>query len=367
VRLASSHVKPRGGIAKRCTLSLQLRQRRLLFAAVVSLLLAGCHAAERPSAEAPTPVPQASTASTDTSVTVATVQAAAPPPSAQSSYTVAELESGEQTISSNDPRVARLTNQRISFDALGKRDAVAYASLHDYFLAQHAAALTDALRRSNHQALLAPQDEFEPSAEYDARLQRWMDSAQSIFAEHFKQRQWEVFGIPVRAEDVWYNANTGVVVLPYPPVPGIADLLATEYASRYLEANARAELHGTPLLVEGAVIAPLRCEMRQDVGRLEIPVASAESARAVKQDLISGHAFYYVRFEPEVKRDAWDDYGAFVGSTHRQMRVMKRVDLSLLLRVRQTAVYVSEPPHVLWVFRTGSGRPADLWFLGRGK
>ena len=41
VRLASSHVKPRGGIAKRCTLSLQLRQRRLLFAAVVSLLLVG--------------------------------------------------------------------------------------------------------------------------------------------------------------------------------------------------------------------------------------------------------------------------------------------------------------------------------------
>ncbi len=337
----------------------------LVWSVVALLVFSRCLGREAPAANS-----QGSAESTDTSVTTATVAvpAAVTPPSAQPSYTVAEFEPSEQVLSSSDQHVTRLTNQRVSFDAAGTQGAAAYNSLHAYFLAQHAAALLDALRHSNEHALLAPQDEFEPNASYDARLQRWMDTAQSIFASHFDQRQWEVFGIAVRPDDVWYNANTSAVVLPYPPVPGISEMRANDYQVRELaEENARGELRGSPLFVDDAIIAPLRCEMRQDVGRLEIPVESAEVARAVKQDLVSGRAFYYVRFQPEVKREAWDDYGAFVGSTHRQMRIMKRVDLSLLLRVTQTAVYISEPPHVIRVFRTDSTRPVDLWFLGRAK
>lgn len=327
---------------------------------LLGAILSACGPTETPGNEAATTSVEPSSVSA--TATMGTPQPATPAADL-AEYTLAPFEAGERAVEDAEPRPTRSTTARVSFDAAGKDDADAYTALRAYFLREHAAVFADAVRLGTKtKALIAPQDEFESDAAYGARLDQWIRGVQAVFTARFAARNWEVFNLAIPPDAVSYNANTHAFELPYAPVLSILDLPGRDYLAQVADADARNAAHALPLLPDLALLSPLRSELGP-IGQVRIAVSDLARARAIKLRFSAGEARFYLRFEPEVRFEVSDTYDAFIGTSHRQMRILKRMDAQVVLHLRDMVIYAVHPDDVLAVSRVHAAVPSDLWFL----
>ncbi|MEO8035758.1 MAG: hypothetical protein ABI837_15080 [Acidobacteriota bacterium] len=276
-----------------------------------------------------------------------------------------------------DADAIRVTTARVSFDAGGQSGIVpgeqgevggsklamqnraAYGRLYAYFHRMHAAALVEAATTLDHARLLARRDEFESSSAEDARYKQWQNAVATIFRAHLIGKDYEVFGLAVHPDAPRYDANRAQWVVPFPRLPSITDILGREYSEAHLadHPDVQEQLRaGLPLMTANIYTSPLRWELGPADSAAEKAIlipASGDEARALRQRLQSGRAFYYLRFNTEVKATYGRDYAERISYT----------DAALVLRPVSIAIYTVGPDAVLGAF----GRvPAvsELWFLG---
>jgi hypothetical protein len=336
---------------------------------LAAAFITGCGEPEPTSITAVDPAPRTAT------VAAPDTRPGTPPPASPPSAPAAT----ERVLSEigADEDATRVTTARVSFDAGGQSGIVpreqgevggsklamqnraAYGRLYAYFHRMHAAALVEAATTLDHARLLARRDEFESSSAEDARYKQWQNAVAAIFRTHLIGKDYEVFGLAVPPDAPRYDSNRAQWVVPFPLLPSITDILGREYSEAHLADHPEVQQQlraGLPLMTPNIYTSPLRWEVRPADSAAEKAIlipASGDEARALKERLQSGRAFYYLRFNTEVKATYGRDYAERISYT----------DAALVLRPVSIAIYTVGPDAVLGAF----GRVpevSELWFLG---
>jgi hypothetical protein len=276
-----------------------------------------------------------------------------------------------------DSYATRITTARVSFDAhdelgIGPYDSMnpayrhknIYGALYSYVGREQAAAVADVVKSVDYAHLLAAQDEFETDASRDARSQQWIGEAKAIFAAHLASKDYEIFGLRVPPDAPTYVPESTEWRTPFPSLPEIANGFDAE---NFVPADVEERMKvahlpltkWSPLLSEwesaGIGFGPHGKKRARIVpSRLAISMPDVERAREMKERFRAGHAFYYVRFAPEIDTD-WQ--------RGQKDRPIQNATFGLFLQPVTVAIYTTMPAEILGVF--GRGGREDLWFLER--
>ena len=336
---------------------------------IAAAFITSCREREPTSIAAVDPTPRTATAVAPDTRPVAPPPASPPPAPLAAERVLSEIGA--------DADATRVTTARVSFDAGGQSGIVpaeqgevggsklamqnraAYGPLYAYFHRMHAAALVEAATTLDHARLLARRDEFESSSAEDSRYKQWQNAVAAVFRTHLIGKDYEVFGLAVPPDAPHYDANRAQWVVPFPLLPSITDILGREYSAAYLADHPDVQdqlRRGLPLMIPNIYTSPLKWELGPADSGAEKAIlipASGDEARALKERLQSGRAFYYLRFNTDVKATFGRDYAERISYT----------DAALVLRPVSIAIYTVGPDAVLGAF----GRVPDvseLWFLG---